>query len=150
MIWKTRSIPYFFQNFDGFYPLFPPKNTHPLCISFLIKLLSPKNRGIPYFFQNFDSFIPIFFEKSTSRPLWSTEVDFQIVIQLISVLVCLQISCTTTKKSTSVLQNPGTAYKSSSLARLTMIPCIENSVRFSPPLCKNNEYNTYYILYYCI
>ena len=24
MIWKTRSIPYLFQNFDSFYPLFPP------------------------------------------------------------------------------------------------------------------------------
>ena len=34
---------------------------------------------------------------------------FQIVVQLISVLVYLWISCTTTKKSVSVLQNPGTA-----------------------------------------
>ena len=38
---------------------------------------------------------------------WSTQVDFQIIVQLILVNVCLQISCTTTKKSTSVLQNPG-------------------------------------------
>ena len=29
---------------------------------------------------------------------WSTEVDFQIVVQLMLVLVCLQISCTATKK----------------------------------------------------
>ena len=41
---------------------------------------------------------------------WSTEVDFLIFLQLILVLVCLQISCTTTKKLTSVLQNPGSAH----------------------------------------
>ena len=41
---------------------------------------------------------------------WSTKVDFQIVVQLISVHVCLQISCTTTKKLTLGLQNLGSGY----------------------------------------
>ena len=41
---------------------------------------------------------------------WSTKIDFQIVVQLISGLVCLPIRCTTNKKSTSVLQNPGSVY----------------------------------------
>ena len=36
-----------------------------------------------------------------------TKVDFQIVVRMILVLVYLQISCTTSKRSTSVLQNPG-------------------------------------------
>ena len=31
MIWKTRSIPYFFQNCDSFYPLFSPKKYTP-CV----------------------------------------------------------------------------------------------------------------------
>ena len=55
MIWLTRGIPYYFQNFDSFYPLFSPKKTHPLCIT---SLIFPKTRGIPYYFQNFDSFYP--------------------------------------------------------------------------------------------
>ena len=60
MIWLTRGIPYCFQNFDSFYPLFSPKKTHPLCIT---SLIFPKTRGIPYYFQNFDSFYPLFSPK---------------------------------------------------------------------------------------
>ena len=38
------------------------------------------------------------------------QVDFQIVVLLILVLVCLRISCKTKQKSTLVLQNPGSGY----------------------------------------
>ena len=63
MIWLTRGIPYYFQNFDSLYLLFFPKKIHHLCIT---SLIFPKTRGIPYYFQNF---IPNFFRNSTSLPL---------------------------------------------------------------------------------
>ena len=63
MIWLTRGIPYYFQNFDSLYPLFFPQKIHHLCIT---SLIFPKTRGIPYYFQNF---IPNFFRNSTSLPL---------------------------------------------------------------------------------
>ena len=58
-----------------FIPYFPPKNTHPLCISFLI---IPKTRGIPNCFQNFDIFDPQFFRKGN----WSSLIGHPFYIIL--------------------------------------------------------------------
>ena len=55
MIWLTRDIPYYFQNFDSFYPLFSQKKNTSLVYHIPH---FPETRGIPYYFQNFVSFYP--------------------------------------------------------------------------------------------
>ena len=47
---------------------------------------------------------------SADAGFWKEFVDFWVIFQLISVLVCLRISCTTTKKSTNSLQNPASGH----------------------------------------
>ena len=67
MIWLTRGIPYYFQNFDSFHPLFSPKKYTSL-VYFLPYY--PKDQRHPLiFFRILIDFIPNFFENSTSHPI---------------------------------------------------------------------------------